>query len=150
MRAQVQDALNDPEALIKKPVPKGGWLKLIRQALGMSGQQLANILKCSQSNVTAIERREAEGTLSLDKLENTAKALHCRLVYFLIPEKPLEKLREDRARLIAKKRLKSIGHSMELELQGLSPSQQKKQEEDLVQELLEENAKHLWDLIDEI
>lgn len=150
MRNQVQGDLNNPIELINKPTPKDGWLKVIRQALGMTTYQLAKRLNRSQSNIAAMERREKMKTISLESLELAAKAMHCRLFYCLIPEKPLENLREEQARLIAKKRLQAIGHSMELEQQGLTPTQKKHQEQELIQELLQENSKDLWEPIDEI
>lgn len=145
MRLQVQEDLNNPESLMKKPVPKGGWIKLIRQSLGMTTHQLAKLLNCSRPNISAMERREKMKTISLESLELAAKAMHCRLVYCLIPEKPLENLREEQARLIAKKRLQAIGHSMELEQQGLTPTQKKLLEQSLIQELLWEKPKKLWE-----
>ena len=150
MRDQVQEDLNNPSRLIKKPMPKGGWINIIRQILGITSYQLAQRLKCSQSNIAALERRERAGTISLEALESTAQAMNCKLVYFFVPQKPFDELLEDQARLTAKKQLQSIGHSMELEQQGLTPAQKKQQEKELVQELLQGNLKALWESEDEI
>jgi predicted DNA-binding mobile mystery protein A len=150
MRSQIQADLDDPATLVQKPVPKGGWLHVMRNVLGMSTYQLAKRLKCSQSNIAALERRERSGMISLNSLEKTAQALHCKLVYFLVPEKPFDALLEDQARLIAKKQLRSIEHSMELEQQGLTSTQKIQQEKALIEELLQGSPKALWEDEDEI
>ena len=146
MQDQIQAGLNNLAELANKPAPKGGWIHTIRHALGMSGSQLAKRLGCTQSNVTALERREQAGTISLQSLEQAAKAMNCRLVYFFIPNKPLELLREDQAHVVAKRRMRAISHSMELEQQGLTPTQKQNQEDAMVHELMYHgNTKHLWD-----
>ena len=146
MREQIQAGLNNLAELANKPAPKGGWIYTIRHALGMSGTQLAKRLGCTQSNITALERREKAGTISLQSLEQAADAMNCRLVYFFIPNKPLDQLREDQARLIAKKRMRAINHSMALEQQSLTQAQKQQQEDELAHELMyHDNAKHLWD-----
>jgi len=74
----------------------------------MSGSALATRLGCSRSNVTTIERSEEHATISLKTLEIVAQALHCRLVYCLVPRESLDEMLEKRARIIAKKKLKSL------------------------------------------
>lgn len=145
MREQVQESLNNFLELTRKPIPKKGWIRTIREALGMSSYVLANRLKCSRANITTIEERETKGTISLETLEQVAQAMNCKLVYCLVPLEPLDKILEKQARIIAKKRIKNINHSMSLEQQGLNPKQLKQQEDDLIQELLQGNPKKLWD-----
>lgn len=144
MRVQIQEELDDIVALVRKPAPKKGWINAIRQALGLSGYELAKRLGCAQSNVAAMEKREQAGTISLHALEEAAKAMNCRFVYVFIPEKKIEQLREDQARKVVRKRLKHVAHSMALEQQGLSPAQQKHQEDDQVRKLLDKDSGKLW------
>ncbi len=144
MREQLQDSLNTFAELTQRPIPKKGWIRAIREALGMSSYVLADLLGCTRANISAIEARERKGTISLETLEEVAKAMNCKLVYCLVPLEPLDKILEKQARKIAQKRTKSINHSMSLEKQGLNPKQLKQQEEDLVQELLRGNPKQLW------
>lgn len=145
MREQVQEDIANPLELSKKQRPKSGWIKIIRQALGMTTYQLAKRIGCSQSNVIALERSEKAGTITLNSLEQTAKAMNCRCVYFFVPEKPLSNLVEDQARIVAKKQLKTVGHSMALEQQGLTQQQGKSQEDALVEEILKGTLKNLWE-----
>ncbi len=68
MREQVQEKLNDFLRLAQEPIPKNGWVRTIRNALGMSSYALARRLKCSQSNIATIEQREKKGDISLRNL----------------------------------------------------------------------------------
>jgi len=145
MREQVQESLKPFLGLAKRPIPKKGWIRTIREALGMSSYVLAERLECSRANISTIEQREKKGTISLETLEQVAKAMNCSLVYCLVPNEPLDKILEKQARIIAKKRVKIINHSMALEQQGLKPQQLQQQEDDLVQELLQTSPKKLWD-----
>ena len=111
----------------------------------MSGAQLAKRMGSSQANIATFERREKTGNITLEALERAAHAMNFHCVYFFIPDKPIEQILEDQARFVAKKQLRSIEHSMELERQGLSSEQKKRQEDDLVQELLQGSLRNLWD-----
>lgn len=150
MRQQLQADLSYLQGLSEKTMPRSGWINSIRRALGMSGYQLAKRMGCSQANVTAFERREKIGRIEIETLNQAAKAMNCRLAYFFIPNKPLDALIEEQARLIVKKKQRSIDHSMELEQQGLTPKQKQQQEDDLVQELLHGSLSKLWDDSDEV
>lgn len=148
MRTQIQENLNSFLDLVKKPVPKGGWVRTIREALGLSNRMLSKKMRCSQSNITKIESGEKRGTISLRNLQRAAEAMNCKLVYCIVPLKPLEHMLEDQARIMAKKQIRLINHSMKLEQQGLNEKQLKQQEDALVQELLQGNPRYLWDTED--
>ncbi|HLC07545.1 MAG TPA: mobile mystery protein A [Candidatus Babeliales bacterium] len=144
MRKQVQESLNDFLMLAQKPIPPKGWIRTIRDALGMSSSVLAKRLNCNRANVTLMEQREKKGSISLETLEQVAKALDCKLIYCLVPIESLDKTLEKQARLVARKRVKAINHSMKLEQQGLNQKQLQQQEDDLVKELLQSDPKNLW------
>lgn len=144
MREQVQEVLNNYMGLVSQPIPKQGWIRTIRDALGMSTAVLAKRLACQKSNVTTIEQRERKGTITLETLERFAEAMDCKLVYSLVPIEPFSKILENKAREVAHKRVQTINHSMRLEKQELTEKQLQQQEESLVQELLQEHPKKLW------
>jgi predicted DNA-binding mobile mystery protein A len=102
--------------------PVRGWIKAIREALGMTTAQLAKRLKMKQPSLVEIEQSEAKGAIQLRTLRRVAEALDCTLVYALVPNKPLETMVRDRARKVARRRMEPIEHSMRLEDQGLSPT----------------------------
>jgi len=133
--------LRDPQALTRPP---RGWIKAIREALGMTTAQLAVRLGVSQPRVVAIEKAEAQKAITLDSLERAARALDCRLVYTLVPRKPLDELVEDRAKAKAKQRLQSTSHSMALEAQTVTGTDEEEQLKRLTQKLLEKAGSELW------
>ena len=55
--------------------PKTGWIRAIRDALGMSSSQLAKRMGISQQAVTNLEQREAQGSATLSALRAAAAAL---------------------------------------------------------------------------
>jgi predicted DNA-binding mobile mystery protein A len=129
-----------PAARYGRPVR--GWVKAIREALGMSTAQLAKRLGVKQPSIVAIEQSEAKGTIQLATLRRVAVALDCTLVYALVPNKPLEKTIRERARLFARRRLEPVEHSMLLEDQKVT----RKQTEAKIDEILREtNPRKFWD-----
>jgi len=125
--------------------PPRGWLKAIREALGMTTAQLGRRLGVVQSRVVAIEQAEAKGTITLNSLEKAAQALDCRLIYALMPRQPLEDIVEQRASLLAKSRLKSTGHTMTLEAQGVDATDESEQLKRLIRQLVEKSGSKLWE-----
>ena len=106
--------LQNPEHL--QPPPKG-WIRAIRDAIGMTGPQLASRLGVRPQTVDALEKSEAIGTISLQTLRRAAEALECTLVYALVPKTSLEDAVTKRARKIALHDLKRVAHTMKLEAQ---------------------------------
>ena len=124
--------------------PPRGWIKAIREALGMTTYQLADRIGVSQPRTVKIEKAEKDGSITLDTLERAARALDCRLVYTLVPKKPFEEMVGDRARNVAKKRLEFTGHSMALEAQAVNKEDAKDHLEQLINRLVEKSGSELW------
>jgi predicted DNA-binding mobile mystery protein A len=99
-------------------VPPKGWVRAVRDALGMSGAQLAARLSVKPPSVVALEQSEAAGTIRLDTLRKAAAALDCQLVYALVPNKPLEDRVSERARVRALEAIGGVSHSMAMEDQA--------------------------------
>jgi predicted DNA-binding mobile mystery protein A len=125
--------------------PPYGWIKAIREALGMTTAQLGKRLGVSQPRVVKIEKAEKDGAITLDSLERTAQALDCRLVYALVPRKPLDDLVAERAKTIAKKRLETTGHSMKLEAQGIEANDEDEQLKILMNKIVAQGGSVLWE-----
>lgn len=125
-------------------LPKSGWIKAIRESLGMTSRQLAERMGIQQSGVILLERREVDKKVSLELLERAAKALHCKLVYALVPEVSLEKNLEEQSILAAKEILQGTLHTMDLEQQSVSSSSGQFQLEELSQELRTKLDSRLW------
>ena len=125
--------------------PPRGWIKAIREALGMTTTQLAQRIGVSQPRVVAIEKAEKNKSITLESLERAAQALDCRVVYALIPRKPLNDLVEERAHIVAEKRLQSTRHSMALEAQSVDKSDEEEQLINLRQRLIKKAGSELWE-----
>jgi predicted DNA-binding mobile mystery protein A len=97
--------------------PRGGWVRTIRTALGMTVLQLAKRAGISQPAMSQIEKSESAGRLRLDTLARIADALDCELVYALVPRRPLSARVSDRRKALAIERYRHIAHSMALENQ---------------------------------
>lgn len=113
----------DERLLALKPtdrfkVPPKGWIRAVRDALGMTGVQFARRLHISPQSVDALEKSEATCSIKLDTLRRAAEALDCTLVYALVPNQSLEGAVRTRARKIARRDLGRVAHTMKLEAQG--------------------------------
>jgi predicted DNA-binding mobile mystery protein A len=100
--------------------PAGGWLRAIREALGMPQAELARRMHVADTTIGKLEAGELAGTAQLDSLERAADALGCDLVYALVPRVPLELRVEEQARTKAIASLAAVEHTMLLEDQGSS------------------------------
>jgi len=122
--------------------PVRGWIRAIRQALGMTTAQLAGRLNIKQPSLVELEQSEAKGTIELRTLRRVAEALDCTLVYALVPNKPLETMVRDRARAFERKRREYVEHSMLLEGQGVNSRNAKARLDEIVRET---NPRLFWD-----
>lgn len=86
--------------LVKTPLPPKGWLRAVRDALGMTTVQFARRLGVSQPRIIELEQSEVSGVVSLNTLQRAAEALGCRFVYALVPEQPLEETVRARSSLL--------------------------------------------------
>jgi len=125
--------------------PNKGWVRAIRDALGMTSRQLAVRLDVSQPTISNIEKNEANDTITLARLREAAAALDCTLVYALVPNTSLQDIVETRARRVADAQLARTHHTMSLEDQSLTDVDLKAERDRLTARLLEANPKHLWE-----
>jgi len=126
--------------------PMHGWVRAIRDSLGMSAAQLAARLGVSRPRISALEQAEVEGSLTLKSLERAAEALGCRLVYALIPNQSLEETVQAQARRIALQHLALVEHTMGLEDQAVERTDTNAHLEAMVKALIEKEIRRLWDL----
>ena len=114
-RAALDKRVNVLRQLDQVSAPPKGWVRAIRDAIGMSGVQLAGRMGVSQQAINALEQSEANETIRLETLRKAAAALDCQLVYALVPNQPLEDMVAARARSKALEALGGISHSMAME-----------------------------------
>jgi predicted DNA-binding mobile mystery protein A len=126
------------------PRPPSGWIKAIREAIGMTGTQFAKRLRISPPSAVRLEKNEARGAITLASLERAANALDCTLVYALVPRTSLESMTVERAEAVARQRLRATAHNMALENQSVDPDDEAEQLKRLVRKLLEQRSPELW------
>ena len=144
-RMQLADALRGYPAPEVAASPRGGWVRAIREALGMTQAQLGARTGISRQSVQDMEQAESERRITLESLDRLARAMGCRVVLALVPENgTLDDLRQRRAKVLADALLKSTDHSMKLEGQGVSELERDRQHKLLVDALLSGSARKLW------
>ena len=124
--------------------PKSGWVRAVRETLGMSAAAFARRLGISHAGVRKLETSEASDAITLATLRKLAQALDCELQYALVPRTSLSQQLQDRANTIAKESLQPITHSMALENQAVNGTFNKLLFDLAVKELLEGSPRELW------
>jgi predicted DNA-binding mobile mystery protein A len=125
--------------------PAKGWIRAVRDALGMSTSQFARRLGIAQSSASELEQAEARGGITLKRLERAAEALGCRVVYVLIPDKPLAQTLQEHAERVAGRELAAVAHTMRLEDQAVHDTEANADLHRRTVEALLQNPSRLWD-----
>lgn len=124
--------------------PRSGWVRAIRESLGMSAAAFARRLGMTPVGVRKLESAEASDAITLASLRKLAQALDCELQYALVPRNSLQQQVRDRAEMVAQERLRPIAHSMALEDQAVQGPQNKLQLEVAIKGLIEGSRRELW------
>ena len=104
-------------------IPPEGWLASIRKAIGMSSPQLAKRLHLTKAAVYQAERKELEGAISIKQLQKLAQSMNSQLVYAIIPNKTVNEIVFDQAKVKAESLVQQASIQMSLEQQSLSEEQ---------------------------
>ena len=147
-RRLIREQLDKKLTVIKKAtlstMPGNGWIKSIREALGMSTAELSKKVGIDQSRISRIENAEIKGDIKLSTLMRIAESLDMKFVYSFVPQESLENMVQEQARKIALKRMKRINNTMRLEDQELSDEQKKNALKDMVDKILIDEPKDFW------
>jgi predicted DNA-binding mobile mystery protein A len=147
MLKQVEEQLREWQLLNKRfGRPRIGWIKTLRQALGMTAQQLASRIGVTRGRMVQIENAEVADAITLRSLKNAAAAMGCEVVYAIVPvgSYSLEDIVRARANQIAAERIARVAHSMSLEAQTVKSKTTKRQKEQNAQNLRDIMNKKLW------
>jgi len=145
VRVQLQMTLAKFQPLLNSSIPPKGWIRAIRNALGMSGRQLAVRLGVTKQRASFMEKQEIDGTTTFKAMRKTAEALDCVFVYGLLPRKNLEETIRNRAEQVATKRISRASHTMGLENQSLSKKENNEILANMIKDIMEELPSSLWD-----
>jgi predicted DNA-binding mobile mystery protein A len=133
-------------SLQKVAPPPTGWIKAIRNAIGMSMLQLGNRLSITKQSVQDMESREKDGSISIKALREAARALDMQLVYGFVPnDGSLEALIDRKAKELATQIVMRTNNSMKLEDQENSKQRIEKAIQERAFAIKTEMPKTLWD-----
>jgi predicted DNA-binding mobile mystery protein A len=141
---QIHDQLSIWKACALSPRPGSGWVRAIRESVGMSAAAFARRLGMSHAGVRKLESSEASDAITLASLRKLAAALDCELQYALVPRTSLKEMVQRQAETVARERLLPIAHSMALEDQAVEDSLHKLQLAMTAKALLDGSRRELW------
>ncbi len=146
---QLDENLSQLKPLLNTQRPPTGWIRAIRETLGMTARQLAARLGVSPPRITRLEADEMEGKLTLNTVKRTAEALDCVFVYGFVPKTSLKNIVKTQALKVAASQIGYVSHTMQLENQKPSDELLKQEIEIVVEEILKEWPRTLWNKTNE-
>jgi predicted DNA-binding mobile mystery protein A len=123
-------------------VPNSGWIRPIRESLGMSAADLGARLKIAPQSVLALESSEASDRARIGTLKKAAKELDCTFVYAFIPRSSLEESVRKQAEKLIVENFEDVSHNMTLEDQSVNLTDSVREE--LIKEIMDSAS--LWKL----
>jgi len=139
----------DQLSKLNEPMPPSGWVKAIRGSLGLSIRQLAERVGVGHGSINQLEKREPKKRVTLESIENAARAMDCKVVYAIVPQESGETLDDiirNKAVAAASKILKEVSHTMKLEAQGTSDKQVQNEIKRIANQLIETGDNRIWDV----
>lgn len=125
----------------KNIVPQSsGWIKTVREAIGMTVSQLATRLGVTQPRITKMESNE--DNLKLSTMKKAAEAMDCEFVYYFKPKTTFQNLVDEQAQKKAAEVLKTVNMNMALENQEIAEDEAVK---DFASDLINTKIKQIWD-----
>jgi predicted DNA-binding mobile mystery protein A len=148
VRKQYQTIINAAavESVQNIKPPKEGWIASTRKALGMSAAQLGRIVGRTRANISAAERSEQNGRVTLHTMKTMAEAMGCKLVYAIIPpEGSIEDIIKIQARKKARTLVRQASTHMALEKQSLDDKKVEEEISRLALDLLNKWPSDFWE-----
>jgi predicted DNA-binding mobile mystery protein A len=121
-----------------------GWIRTIREALGMTSKDLASRVGVNQSRIIHMEQAEVDGNIKISTMKKIADALEMDFVYAFVPRTSLNDMVREQARLLALKKMERLDHTMRLEMQELSSEEKEKALKDMIDKILIDERKDFW------
>jgi len=141
-RRRLDERFRRLKPIADEPRPHKGWIRAIRDALGMSSTELAARIGVSQQSVSQMEHSEVQDTITLGTLRRAANALDCDLVYVLEPRTTLDEAVGEQAHKKAARHLAPLAHHSRLENQALTDEDEAAQLEEFASRFID--RKGLW------
>jgi predicted DNA-binding mobile mystery protein A len=114
------EALNIARHLATRPAR--GWLRAVREAIGLTQGEVASKLGVKRQSLAQFENAEEQGAISIASMRRAAEAMDCEFVCFVVPRDSLAGSYGELAKIHdpASQHLKATEHSMSLK--GTDPS----------------------------
>jgi len=122
----------------------GPWITRIREALGMTKEDLAKRMGVIRQRVSKIEQDEAAGKLTIETLQRAAQALGCDFVYTLVPKTSLDETMRTQALKAAEALVDQVHNTMALEDQKTSKKNRNQLVQELATDLIRKNDRTIW------
>ncbi|HET8816629.1 MAG TPA: mobile mystery protein A [Pseudidiomarina sp.] len=127
--------------------PPDGWLSGLRNALGMSGVQVAKRAGVSRNAIYQAERNELNGAITIKQMQKFAEAMGGRFVYAIVPDNgEVADLIRTQARRKAEALVMRASAHMALEMQSLTKQQIEQRIDELTSELIRDMPTDFWDV----
>jgi predicted DNA-binding mobile mystery protein A len=130
---------------MKLVAPPKGWIRAIRESLGMTARQLARRMGVGLSRIPVIEEAEVTGSTTLKTMRQAAAAMNCAFVYAFVPIEPLDDMLRDRATQKARTDVARLDHTMRLENQALLKADLDAERHRSIDLILSGSLRGLWD-----
>lgn len=144
LRRQLDRRFEDASLVSLLQRPREGWIRTIRQALGMRLVDLAKRIGVTEGALRQNETAEINDSLTLKHLRRAADAMGCEFVYAIVPRASLEGQYEGQVRKRAIADAARIARTMAFEQQAVSGETSNRQEEDLFGDYLRRPPRDLW------
>ena len=127
--------------------PSKGWIREIREALGISAMQMSKWMGMSPQAYIHQESSERKGTLSLARLRRIAGVLGFHVVITLVPRGggDLDTVLRTRARQVAERLVYEVERSMGLESQARDAATIEREIAERTEELIRTADSLIWE-----
>tara|TARA_B100000767_G_scaffold268216_1_gene288108 strand:+ start:6966 stop:7430 length:465 start_codon:yes stop_codon:yes gene_type:complete len=143
---KIQEKLAPFSALKSETRPDNGWVNTIRVSIKMSLRQLGERIHITPQGVKDLEKREKEGTITINRLKEVGRALDMDLVYgFISRHNSLEDMIEKRASEIAEELVLIKTSTTKLENQKKYSQEINKEILHKTYEISSKMPSYLWD-----
>ncbi len=144
-QSKINRALGSPASQIK--VPKVGWIRTLRTALGMTGEALARRMGLSRTAAVRLETSECNASITLKSLQAAAEAMDCRVVYVFVPKEAetVEGLLQRQTQKKSRQILSEVSPHMALEAQSLTKDASDAELKRISNDLMHRMPRDLWD-----
>ena len=123
-------------------VPRAGWVREIRTALGLSQSQLGKRAGVSRATVQQMERAEAQRRITLASLDKLAAAMDCQVAIAILPR--VGSLEDVRRRQAAMKAEAILHEHTKDNKHPPKPADLDRRKQQMVTRLLRGSRRRLW------